>query len=356
MVGTRTARRLVRAAGLLLLGLTTVVAVAVTVAPTTAVAAVYGDQGMSCRASVNGTSVTDQDITNAGAAVDVPEHTQVTVAMQAAQPLFRRLIRVVFVGGGGQRTTPFNAAPSDGFGWTADDETNLSGSSWTTTVAVDQYSRYGIGLYQVEVDSSGPRGGCEIDALVRFAGNPLGTVAGEAGAGAAVLGALGLAASGVAAAGESGSDSGGDGGSGDGERGDDWYPNMYDDPEGLGFCWFLTLPALLLTAAAMVTGPPPSGPPPPGDPPPPDTPPLGPRYRPVRWRPRLSVIGVVSGLLGATGVVVLLQQAGQVFPTITLVIVAWVCGLLAGLVIPSLARLVAVGRINRRRAARAGWV
>lgn len=72
----------------------------------------------------------------------------------------------------------------------------------------------------------------------------------------------------------------------------------------------------------------------------------------VAWKPKLSVIGIAGGVLGAVGCVVFLQQAGSVFPTQNVVNGAFFGGLLAGVVLPSLGRAVAVGRINRALARR----
>jgi sorbitol-specific phosphotransferase system component IIC len=59
------------------------------------------------------------------------------------------------------------------------------------------------------------------------------------------------------------------------------------------------------------------------------------------------VIGILGSLVGALGVLVVLQQRGQIFPTLSVEIVTLVIGLLVGIAVPSLARLIAVRRINR---------
>ena len=65
---------------------------------------------------------------------------------------------------------------------------------------VDDYAKYGVGLYKVIGQSEGPAGTCSGSALVKVAGNPLKTVAGAAAAGITALGAVGLAAAGAVSA------------------------------------------------------------------------------------------------------------------------------------------------------------
>ena len=72
--------------------------------------------------------------------------------------------------------------------------------------------------------------------------------------------------------------------------------------------------------------------------------------RRVRYRPRFSLLGLVSGVLGALGSLVFLQQAGKVYPTAAVGIITLVLGLVTGLVLPSIGRLVANRRVNRRLA------
>jgi membrane-bound ClpP family serine protease len=76
------------------------------------------------------------------------------------------------------------------------------------------------------------------------------------------------------------------------------------------------------------------------------------RPRRIRWRPKFSVIGIAGSILGAIGVLVILQQQGWVYPTTTVEIMALVIGLIIGVGVPSLFRLIAVRRINRRAARR----
>jgi hypothetical protein len=101
-------------------------------------------------------------------------------------------------------------------------------------------------------------------------------------------------------------------------------------------CVMWVLPALLLTGAAMATGP--------GAPP---APKQGVRLPRVGWRPRISAVGLVGGLLAGADIVVLLQQYALVYPTRAVAIEGLVGGLALGLIIPSLLRVFAVRRVNR---------
>ena len=71
----------------------------------------------------------------------------------------------------------------------------------------------------------------------------------------------------------------------------------------------------------------------------------------VRFRPVITVLGIVSGFIGGIGALTLLQQAGIVYPTRDVTIVAAVLGIAWGVLVPSLRRFRRVRRINRRLAA-----
>ena len=69
----------------------------------------------------------------------------------------------------------------------------------------------------------------------------------------------------------------------------------------------------------------------------------------VRWKPRISILGLVSGLLLGLGSLILVQQYSIAYPTRNLAIAFVVGGLLlSGVILPSLFRVFAVGRANRR--------
>lgn len=69
-------------------------------------------------------------------------------------------------------------------------------------------------------------------------------------------------------------------------------------------------------------------------------------YAHARWTPRVSVVGILGGIVGAFGVVVLLQQYGRAYPTRSLLVVALAMGAITGVALPSLGRLYAVHRWN----------
>ncbi len=70
--------------------------------------------------------------------------------------------------------------------------------------------------------------------------------------------------------------------------------------------------------------------------------------RPIRWKPRISLIGTIGGLMMGLSAVVLLQQYGKLYPDRAFLLESLAVGaVLGGLVIPSLARRRAVARMNR---------
>jgi hypothetical protein len=69
--------------------------------------------------------------------------------------------------------------------------------------------------------------------------------------------------------------------------------------------------------------------------------------RPIAWKPRVSIVGTIGGLMMGLSAVVLLQQYGKLYPDRAFLIESLVAGaVVGGLVVPSLVRLRAVGRIN----------
>ena len=306
---------------------------AVVMTPRPAGATVTG----GCIATINHITA-GQDFTSDNA-IEVYEHSSVDVFMQMNAPVHRRLTYL-----------SFGVGPSA----LVSDETDPNSS--TTTINVDQYATYGVGLYKVDETATSVTGQtCRMSALVKVDGNPETTVAGGAATGAEVLGLLGIAGAGVRAANP------GDAGTGTDtpDNPDDPYdkggmpkdPLAADTPAqamdrmeagaGLGmfgFCLLASLPALFLTSAAMVGG---------------AARDVGPVRLPrYHWRPRLSIVGMGSGVIGGLAAVVLLQQTGKLFPSYEILGRALVAGLVAGILIPSLTRVVAVRRANRRVAAR----
>ena len=72
----------------------------------------------------------------------------------------------------------------------------------------------------------------------------------------------------------------------------------------------------------------------------------GERLPRVGWRPRITVAGLLGGLLAGAGIVVLLQQYAVTPLTRSLAIEGLVIGLVVGLVLPSLVRVWSVIHVN----------
>jgi len=56
------------------------------------------------------------------------------------------------------------------------------------------------------------------------------------------------------------------------------------------------------------------------------------------FRLKISIVSILGALLAAIGLVVMLQQMGTVYPTITIVVLSLVLALVAGIVLPTLAQ------------------
>jgi hypothetical protein len=76
--------------------------------------------------------------------------------------------------------------------WTVRDKAS-HGKSWSSDVKVNNYAKWGVGLYKVVGSSSGGVS-CSGSALVKVKGNPLTTVAGLVGLVAALAGLAGIGA------------------------------------------------------------------------------------------------------------------------------------------------------------------
>jgi hypothetical protein len=200
------------------------------------------------------------------------------------------------------------------------------------------------GLYLVQARSV-PGGACSAAALVDVDGNPLSTLAGDAALAGTLVGGAMVAGSGAAAAMQSGPSDEAEFAGTIKRRDVALLVGMGDEEAGSDMlaCCGLALPMALLMTALAMTGALPAVP---------ATGPAPRRPRRVRWRPRLSVLGILGGILGSAGAVVFMELNGNVYPTRRWTIEAVVGGLLVGLIVPSLGSVIAVWRINRRRAAR----
>ena len=73
----------------------------------------------------------------------------------------------------------------------------------------------------------------------------------------------------------------------------------------------------------------------------------------IKYKPKISLVGLVSGLLLGISILALLHQNGTLYPTRNQAIIAAVGGLLVcGILLPSLTRLRKVRKVNRQLAAR----
>ena len=136
-----------------------------------------------CRASINGTDVAGVNSTDPAQAIKVEQGGQASVVLEAASPISQLYIYLDFAG----IKIPAVQRP-------------VSGASVRETVPVDQYAKYGVGLYRVIGEGSGSGQTCAGSALINVAGNPLETTAGMAGAAATGAGVLGVAGASAAAA------------------------------------------------------------------------------------------------------------------------------------------------------------
>lgn len=141
------------------------------VAPQPARAEVEGP----CQGTIAGENVATRDTGPMGEPIEVREEARVPVTMSSQRPITTLTVEIEF----------------GGLGWTVHDATT-EGESWTRTVDVADYSRYGVGLYKIVATSSGQGFSCTGAALVEVDGNPLSTIGGLVGLGLAVVGGLGV--------------------------------------------------------------------------------------------------------------------------------------------------------------------
>jgi hypothetical protein len=130
-----------------------------------------------CSASIAGVSVRDRTTNARSEAIKVAQNSFVPVSMRSARQITHLQVQLEFAG----------------IAWSVHDEPT-TGTSWSKTVNVDKYAKYGVGLYKVSGSSSGPNLSCTGAALVQVDGNPLQTVAGWVGLALAAAGILGIVA------------------------------------------------------------------------------------------------------------------------------------------------------------------
>ncbi len=298
----------------------------------------------NCSATFKGVDVAGLNSNSAGSAIKVKEGELVEVQFNSPAGFQSHKIKL-------------QATAISGSAVTVSTDNNDGGdTSFTETVNVDDYAWAGAGLYRVSGTATLSDGRpCSGAALVNVDKNPLTTVAGVAAAGATAAGAVGVVGATVVAATEAVAAP---------RKVEDWVINeidkasarptssYYDEPAGppyvtgvwlFDMCLWLTLPALLLTGLMMVgllptsalAGGSGAG----GD--------AGRRLRRATWRPRISVVGLVGSVLFGLGFTIFLQQSGEVFPDEGTFLQYIGAGLIVGIVVPSLIRVVTVMRANR---------
>jgi hypothetical protein len=128
-----------------------------------------------CTASINNVDVRPLSATKKKDAINVDRNAVVPVSTQSTDLITTYKVQMEF----------------SGIKWTVAKGT-ANGNSWSKTVKVKTYSRYGTGLYKVSGKSAGP-GACSGAALVKVTGkNPLTTAVGAFSAVIFVGGLVGL--------------------------------------------------------------------------------------------------------------------------------------------------------------------
>jgi hypothetical protein len=128
-----------------------------------------------CTASIAGTNVKGLGATSAGDAIPVKSDARIPVTMASSKDIDQLQVTIALAG------LSYDAKNGP-----------ANGTSWVRTVNVNDYAKWGVGLYQVTGSSTGSGLSCSGIALVRVEGNPLTKPAGWAGIGLSALGALGL--------------------------------------------------------------------------------------------------------------------------------------------------------------------
>jgi hypothetical protein len=140
-----------------------------------------------CTASIAGTSVADRGTGATAEPIVVDNDSSVPVVMGAQQPLSHVKLTMRFAW----------------FSWTVKDK-DVSTNSYSDTIPVKRYSRYGVGLYKVEGEADGTGLSCSGEALVEVDGNPFTSIAGIVGIVITLLGAIGVLTGGLGGRGAAG--------------------------------------------------------------------------------------------------------------------------------------------------------
>lgn len=269
-----------------------------------------------CTATMNGVDVNTID--TPGTALEVPYDGTITIEVQSSGEITGHVVKLEPVGG---------------VAFTADEGAD-DGNGWSGTVDVADYATYGVGIYKVTGEATGP-GACSGTAYVNVTGkNPLTTVAGAVGLAMTVVGAVGVGASALAVRGKVRHDAELQFSKATPGRQPELGPGQGPNA---GMCTRHMLSVFGLTLAYMVSGAGVPG---------------AAAVPPIRSRPYVSVWGSIWSVLFGLGTIVLAQQFAVLYPTLVLTIV-WivVCVLLGGLLAPSLVALSTVRSANARLAA-----
>ena len=132
-----------------------------------------------CSGTIKGVDVATRNSAKPSDAILVTKTESVAVGATAAGTIDKYKIQMHFAG----------------IAWTVG-KGSADGNSWSKTVNVAPYARYGVGLYKVSGVSSGAAN-CTGAALVKVEGNALGTPAGLAGVALSGIGAVGVIAAGA---------------------------------------------------------------------------------------------------------------------------------------------------------------
>jgi hypothetical protein len=294
----------------------------------------------NCEASINGVPVRGLSDSDPDDAIQVQEGQVIPVEFTSDAGFASHKVKLQATSIGGTAVTVSN-------------ETDDGEDSFTDEVNVDDYAWAGAGLYRVSGTATLSDGStCSGAALVNVDKAITETAAGMIALGATALGVTGLLATNVAAGAEVFSRP---------KKAEEWVmdeiekapdvgragsPTTSQDdvapPDSLWFdlCLFWTLPALVATGLIMV-GLLPTGALPGGSA-------GGVRsIRRVAWKPRISAVGLLGSVLFGLGYVVVLQQSGELFPGMSDFLMYIGIGLVLGVILPSLIRVVAVMRTNR---------
>jgi hypothetical protein len=196
-----------------------------------------------------------------------------------------------------------------GVQWTVNEQSD-DGKSWSDSVDVAKYAKYGVGLYKVIGVSTGNP--CTGTAYVNVKGSPLGTAAGAAAAAMTIVGGVLVAVSAVRAAGRPAKEMT------ELQLQQQEAKTLEMEEElmrsggrttkiGPFYCLVAAPWALAQTLALMVSG---AGAP--------GAPAVG---RRVGFTPAISISGVAGAILAGLGTLVLAQQFGIVYPTRTVTLI-----------------------------------